>query len=267
MPVGYLEELTGAPVLFLSPHPDDAVLSCGALMRALAATCAVTVVTAFTAASPPPHTYAARSFLRRCSMPDAAGLFAARRAEDEQVCGDLGAAHEHLGYPDALFRRRAAGPPLARYASRVLPELGHRYPTYRFDVARGRIARGDHAVIDALTGAVAGLIDRTGARRVFCPLGVGRHVDHLIVRAVGERFAGCVVYYADFPYSQAASPDPGFVARHRLVARSWTRGIADKEPLIRGYRSQLAALFPSGRIPVVPETYYLPASSADTRSR
>ncbi|WP_041832323.1 PIG-L deacetylase family protein [Actinoplanes sp. N902-109] len=267
MALADLTDVAGSPVLFLSPHPDDAVLSCGALLRTLAATTAVTVLTVFTTGSPPPHTYAARSFLRSCATPDAATLFAVRRAEDEQVCGGLGAALEHLGYPDALFRRRAAGPLLSRYAGWVPPELWHRYPTYRFDVALGRISRADHALIASLGDAVAERMRSSGARAVFCPVGVGRHVDHLIVRAVGERFAGSVVYYADFPYNQRSRPDPRFLARHGLTARSWTRGLAGKEELIRGYRSQLAGLFPSGRIPLVPEIYYLPASSAATSAR
>lgn len=246
----------GASLLFLSPHLDDAVLSCGALMRSLAATRELTVVTAFTEAGPPPHSYAARSFLRQCGAPDAATLFARRRAEDQRVLAELGATHEHLGHPDALFRRRAAGTPLAGYAGRVLPELVHRYPTYRFDIARGRIARGDRALIATLIAAVAERIRQTGARRVFCPMGIGRHVDHLIVRAVGEHFADRVVYYADFPYTQYSAPDAEFLARHRLVPWSWTDGIAAKETLIRGYRTQADALFPTGRIPAVPETYY-----------
>jgi hypothetical protein len=36
----------GAPALFLSPHLDDAVLSCAALMRTIATRTSVTVVTA-----------------------------------------------------------------------------------------------------------------------------------------------------------------------------------------------------------------------------
>jgi hypothetical protein len=227
-------------------------------MRSLSATCALTVVTAFTAAGPPPHTYAARSFLRQCVMCDAAVLFAVRRAEDRRVLDGLGAAHAHLGYTDALFRRRQAGTPLARYAGRLFPELVHRYPTYRFDIAKGRIARGDRTVIDTLTAAVADRIRQSGARWVFCPLGVGRHVDHLIVRAVGERFPDRVIYYADFPYNQSAAPDPAFLTRHRLAPWSWTDGIAAKEALIRGYRTQVYAMFGTGRIPAVPETYYSP---------
>jgi LmbE family N-acetylglucosaminyl deacetylase len=248
----------GTPCVFLSPHLDDAVLSCGALMRSLSASCPLTVVTAFTAAGPPPHTYAARSFLRQCAIPDAAALFEERRAEDRRVLDDLGAAHTHLGYPDALFRCRDAGTRLTRLAGGLLPELVHRYPTYRFDIAKGRVASGDRRLIGTLTDVVAGRVEQSGARWVFCPLGVGRHVDHLIVRGVGERFADRVIYYADFPYNQSSAPDSAFLARHRLAPWSWSEGIAAKETLIRGYRTQFDAMFPTGRVPAVPETYYSP---------
>jgi LmbE family N-acetylglucosaminyl deacetylase len=245
-----------AACLFLSPHLDDAILSCGAWIQAWAGHCELTVATVFTAAGPAPHTRAARSFLRQCGAGDAAGLFAARRAEDRRVLAGLGAAHRHLGLPDALFRRRTRDVPL----SRLVPELAHRYPTYRFDIARGRIARGDRALTANLAGRVADLLTGTGARLLFCPIGVGRHVDHLIVREVGPRFADRVVYYADFPYNLTAAPDPAFVARQDLVSWAWDRGLGEKSRLIRGYATQADALFPDGRIPVVPERFYVAAS-------
>jgi LmbE family N-acetylglucosaminyl deacetylase len=250
----------GAACLFVSPHLDDAVLSCGALIQALAPRSEVTVATVFTAAGPAPHTFAARSFLRQCSASDANALFAARRAEDRTVLNGLGVECVHLGMTDALFRPREWGTPIIRRLVARLPELTHRYPTYRFDIARGRVSRGDDPLIERLAGEVANLCDRTGARLLFAPVGVGRHVDHLITRAAGERFPDRVVYYSDFPYDGFSGPDPRFIARHRLRPWRWDRGIADKAGLIQGYRSQVEALFPGGPIPTVPETYYVAAS-------
>ena len=47
-------ETAGSAVVVMSPHLDDAVLSCGALLAHLAARHRVTVTTVFTAAAPPP---------------------------------------------------------------------------------------------------------------------------------------------------------------------------------------------------------------------
>jgi LmbE family N-acetylglucosaminyl deacetylase len=262
IPAALKRVLSGAaPALFLSPHLDDAVLSCGALMQHLSPRGAVTVATVFTAADPGPHTLAARSFLHRCAHGDAASLFRARRAEDATVLRQLGVEQAHLGFADALFRRRQTANPLLRRLGRAVPELVHRYPTYRFDIARGRVARDDRAMIAQVGQAVGKLLEPTGAGVLFCPLGVGRHVDHLIVRAVGERFPDRVVYYADFPYNQSAAADPAFIARHGLLPSGWVRGLAGKGGLIRGYRTQAEALFPGLRIPVVPEVYYGAAGS------
>jgi LmbE family N-acetylglucosaminyl deacetylase len=242
----------GTPAVFVSPHLDDAVLSCAALMRAMVDVAPVTVVTLFSAAGAPPHTRAARTFLRQCGAADAATLFAQRRAEDVAVLDGLGVRHVHLGHPDALFRRRSDPSGLLRRAGWVLPELDHRYPTFRFDIDLGRVSRGDKDLRDRLFEQVAKLA--RGAV-VFAPLGVGRHVDHLLARSVGERLRA--VLYADFPYT-ARDPAGEEAAAGELQPWAWTADLAAKVPVIAGYRTQVDALFPDGEIPVWPETYYPP---------
>jgi len=156
---------------------------------------------------------------------------------------------------DALFRKRDV-PESARRAGRFLPELLHRYPTFRYDIAKGRVSRGDCVLLTRLRERVTELMARTGADLVFCPVGIGRHVDHLITRAAGEAAGDCVVYYSDFPYNQIAQADAAFLGDHDLVAGTWDEGIGSKERLIRGYRTQADALFPGGLVPAAPEVYY-----------
>ena len=63
------------------------------------------------------------------------------RAEDLDVVRRMGAIPVHLGMPEALFRRTVpTARVLAALAERI-PELSHHYPTYRFDIARGRLSR------------------------------------------------------------------------------------------------------------------------------
>lgn len=255
------ESIEGSrPWLFLSPHLDDAVLSCGALLEASVAKRQVTVATVFTESGPAPYTRAARSFLRQCVAADARSLFEARRAEDVSVLGGAGVGAVHLGETDALFRRRREpriGRPLW---CRLTPEFVHRYPTYRFDIARGKISRGDKTLISQLQQTVAELLEHTGAQLLFCPAGVGRHVDHLITRMAGEGFRDKVIFYSDFPYNQGSAPDARFLRCHGLETWTWNEAIAEKHRLIRGYATQAEALFPDGKIPEVPEIYYIPRS-------
>ncbi|MFP3580784.1 PIG-L family deacetylase [Arthrobacter sp. SIMBA_036] len=249
-----------APWLFLSPHLDDAVLSCGALMDAQARGRGIIVATVFSEATPAPHTRAARSFLRQCTMSDAGELFEARKAEDRAVLADMGIQSIHLGEVDALFRRRRKPPLLGSSAwDRLLPEFTHRYPSYRFDIAMGRIARGDMALIRELRNVVSALMSQTQAELLFCPAGVGNHVDHLITRGLGADHRDRLVMYSDFPYDMVAGPDQTHIDRMGLVPWTWAEGLHAKPGRIRQYATQADALFPDGKIPLHPETYYVPS--------
>ncbi|WP_163161706.1 PIG-L family deacetylase [Arthrobacter sp. Alg241-R88] len=247
---------TSEPWLFLSPHLDDAVLSCGALIASQVSRRDISVLTIFTECSRTPHSRAARSFLRQCSAQDARSLYEARRKEDALVLEGLGVRLRHLGAPDALFRKRREVFPGSAKLGKALPELVHRYPTYRFDIALGRVSKGDNALIKELQGTVAQQIEELKAGLVFCPVGVGKHVDHLITRMVGEVSAERTVFYSDFPYNQNQQPDEAFLRNRSLTEWHWGDGIKSKHQRVRQYATQARALFPDGSIPVAPEIYY-----------
>src|SRR6266568_284611 len=213
----------GSAVMVMSPHLDDAVLSCGALLAHLAARHLITVVTVFTAAAPPPWSLPARRQLRALGRVD----------------------------PGDFFRRGRRGPA---------------YPTFRFDAARGRVASCD-AGLAAEVSARAGEIARASqAHVVFAPLGVGRHVDHLITRRAARELGReiRIVYYSDFPYSQTAGPEPGFIRDAGLVPHPWLCGRAENASRIAGYRTQFAGLFGDGPVPTRPEIYWVAANDSAT---
>jgi LmbE family N-acetylglucosaminyl deacetylase len=252
----------GARLVVLSPHLDDAVLSCGALMAHAAGRTSVRVATFFTEAGAPPYTWSGRHYLRLAGQPDAARLYRERRAEDAEVLRRLGAGWVHLGLTDGLFRRKpTASGRHQEWMRRVLPEPSHVYPTYRLHVATGRISPYDAGTLGRARAALEQLA--SAPRTILlAPSGVGRHVDHVLVRTAAELSRHRVVYYSDFPYNQQHPLDPRFVERNELAAVEWSRGLAAKAALVRGYRSQADALFPGGRIPEVPEVYLLADGAA-----
>ncbi len=244
----------GLPVVVVSPHLDDAVLSCGALLAQLTHCCRVTVLTVFTAAAPPPWSWPARRMVRAYGM-DAETLFEQRRAQDTAVLAEVRAAVVHLGLRDALFRRvgeAATGP----------PGTGRRpaYPTFHFDVARGRIAPTDAGLAAEVGARIGEVVRASRARVIFAPLGVGRHVDHLVTRQAVQGLGPRTVYYSDFPYSETAVPDSGFVRRAALVPHPWLSGRAENANRIAGYRTEFHRLFPNGTVPARPEIYWIPAT-------
>jgi LmbE family N-acetylglucosaminyl deacetylase len=249
-----------AGVTVLSPHLDDAVFSCGALLGCLAGRQRIIVVSVFTAAAPPPWSWPARRALRALETTDAEELFGRRRAEDLEVLEELGVEAVHLGFADALFRR-AAGDGRARGRGRGRGRPAYR--TFRFDAARGRVASCD-AGLAAEVGARSDQITRgRGAGVVLAPLAIGRHVDHLITRRAAAGLGLRTIYYSDFPYSRTAAPDLRFVRRAGLVPHRWLRGRAENARRIVGYRSQ-AGLFPGGTVPTWPEVYWVAASDSAT---
>jgi len=247
---------TSEPWLVLSPHLDDAILSCAALLEAQAGNRKLIVATLFTECSPGPHTRAAKSYLRQCSAPDAPSLFAARRQEDADALADLGASFHHLGAQDALFRRRDNRRIGSSVLSKTLPELVHRYPTYRFDIALGRISRGDADLVKELLAALSEIVEEDSPGLVFSPLAVGKHVDHLITRIVGCQLGPPVVFYSDFPYNQHHQPDEGFLQSRKLMQWEWTQGLEVKQQWVHRYKTQVNAMFPSAKIPVAAEVYF-----------
>ena len=262
------------PILVVSPHLDDGVLSCGALLAALAPEHRVTVATLFTEAPPGPISLSARRYLFGCGARSAEALYRLRREEDQEVLAALGADAVHLGMVEALFRRPEQTTPgrtlTARtsearklgaraLAARWLPEVALTYPTYRYHVTAGVPAPRDEPVVRRVADEISALVASLRPATVLVPLGVGGHVDHVIARSIGERLPHLVVYYADFPYVTRSPADDTFTRDHDLMPIEWHEGVAAKERLIRGYRSQLPSLFPGGRIPPLPERYFVPA--------
>ena len=252
--------LTGVPSarwVVLSPHLDDAVLSCGNLLTALRPGPGtgqdLRVETFFTECADPP-TLSARAFLRQCGARSAAALYADRRAEDADVLSAQGVPFTHHGLQDALFRQRRGGR-LRSAAGRALPELCHVYPTYRWHVARGVVSPVDAAVAH-VEHVVNGLAAAGPGTILLAPLGVGSHVDHVLVRDAAARSGAVVVYYADVPYTSSHAPDRDFSTQHDLV-RVVLPARPAKRDLVQGYRTQAAALFPTG-VPELVDEFHVP---------
>jgi LmbE family N-acetylglucosaminyl deacetylase len=176
------------PLLVLSPHLDDGVLSCGATIAAAADDGDDVVVATFFDGCPPPEdlTPAGREFHESCGL--GADAMAVRTAEDDAALRVLGADARRFGLFEGLYRRAPAGAPL--YSG-----------TSIFDPPGGP----EGAVVSQLEGIVASLLKDLEPAAVLYPLGVGGHVDHLAVRdatvRVSAGFRGPTwLAFEDVPY-------------------------------------------------------------------
>ncbi len=193
--------------IYLSPHLDDAALSCGGLIATQARRGETVAVLTVFAASPPeraPLSAFARSLHERWREAAPPGLdfadpLAVRRAEDRRALATLGPTVRaiHHALPDCIYRAH--------------PETGQ--PLYASEEAIfGAVHSADPARDDLESAPPL----PPGAT-LYAPLGVGGHVDHQLVREAmtGWLSSGDVWYYEDFPYAAQPGALEAALVQHR----------------------------------------------------
>jgi LmbE family N-acetylglucosaminyl deacetylase len=252
---GLIEQ--GMPVVVLSPHLDAAVLSCGALLTYAVSRTPVTVVTFFTEGGQAPYTRSARRYLRQAGGRDADAVFQRRRDQDRTALEALGVTCVHAGLTEALFRRRPAN---------LSPsKLTHVYPFYRARATTGRIVAADAGMlreVREIIHRVAG----SGLSLLLAPLGVGGHVDHVLVRTAAQNSGAPVAYYREAPGTRRGAAVEAFTYRHDLVETRWPEPAEAKAELIETYGMQSRKLFRGAGDPLASEVYYSAARPAATAS-
>jgi O-antigen/teichoic acid export membrane protein/LmbE family N-acetylglucosaminyl deacetylase len=218
-----------AEALFISPHLDDAVLSCGsAIKRLVSHGTAVTVATVFTADLPAGEQPSCLA--EHCHEVWGAGdrPFEARREEDRKALAALGAHAVHLGFLDAVYRVRPDGSPVYARNQRCTVD-----------------ATDGEGCLAALESTFRALFAEHSDAVVFCPAGVGDHVDHTLVRLAVEAVAPeRLVYYDEYPYIRwTGAAAAGAATSYRL--HPMPDEVADHIAAVRHYTSQLPGLFPS----------------------
>lgn len=245
---------------FISPHLDDAVFSCASLLSNLVKSgVPVTILNVFSEASQRPYTLSVHKFLWQCGYTDAGKLFKDRRMEDAQVIEQLGAKVSNLGFVDALWRRHKVRG-VVRLLSRVIAELNYVYPVYRFGLAQGIISAHDAGLGEQISQKLKRVIPPLSKSMIFCPLAIGRHVDHLIVRDACKTAYNPerVAYWSDYPYEQQKPMEDEFIKNNALLGYAIKKNTATKNALINGYKSQLQVIFGGLRDhSQVIETYYI----------
>lgn len=168
--------------VYLSPHLDDAVFSCGgAILRQREAGERVLVVTFCTAAPDPrgPFSALALEFHRIWAL-DPSEVVAARLREDALAMERIGADYCWAGLLDAIYRAPHAYNTRARLFGALAPDDPQR---------------------PALEQIVRALRERAPEAQFYAPLGVGMHVDHQLVYDAARAAAGApLTFYDDVPY-------------------------------------------------------------------
>lgn len=171
--------------IFLSPHLDDAVFSCGGLISFLSGNgIAVEIWTIFSDQAEDPDTFTefVRSLHDRWKSGD--HPYVVRKKEDAAGSKMVGARQVHFGFLDCVYR--------------TLPDGGTPVITTNAELLEGIKPEETYLVKDIS----ARLQKRLTESSVWvCPLGLGNHMDHLITRQAAENVRQMMLYYADLPYA------------------------------------------------------------------
>lgn len=214
-------------ILVLSPHLDDAVLSCGDyILDWKKQGHEVTVITIFTKFQDKYISKSARDSLKAGGFMNAKECERIRKEEDRNAMKLLDVPYQHLDFIDGWFR--------------VL----NNKPLYKDQTLfSGKISSSDTQIIDSLGKKLSKYIDFD---QVYIPLGIGKHVDHVITKNVASEIFNkeTIRYYCDQPYAQKIRN-----WNFRLIVSSIIR-IASvlnmslkKRTLLDCYPSQMSQLF------------------------
>ena len=170
--------------IYLSPHLDDAVLSCGGIIlnqRKAGIPVEIWNWMSGIPADDLPLSDLARSVHAEWELDSVKEVYAARLAEDRLAISRVDASVRYFDFLDCIYRRDDAGTVL--------------YPDDIFVPP--------HAADGQLMEDIA-LVLQENLRTddiLVAPLTIGNHPDHVIVARAAEKIGHPLCYYADIPYS------------------------------------------------------------------
>ncbi|MDX1992211.1 MAG: PIG-L family deacetylase [bacterium] len=227
--------------VFLSPHLDDAVLSCGGLIYQLTQRREPVMIVTVMAGDPPnpvPDSPIVRDLHQRWAIGESPVVV--RRREDVASAQRVGAQVQHREYPDSVYRT---------YQGQAL------YPTEQSIF--GEVHPDD---VTSKSLAIESTLFRfvyMGIQTLYAPLGVGHHVDHQIVRDWAldiRRYHPTLklTFYEEYPYTRDVTAIQRALdwmkPRQALVPEVHTLTQADvnaKVDAVACYQSQISTFWKS----------------------
>ena len=214
--------------IYISPHLDDAVLSAGGFLYEQTQAGNPVEIWTVVCGFPPPGklTPFAQLLHQQWGTETAEETVRLRRAEDVKAANIVGVKTVHFDVPDCIYRRGPDGESLYMDIYVQPHEAEAHLPNRIAQTIVSRLRSDD---------------------QIICQLGVGGHVDHVLVRQAMERLKRPLWYTADVPYlfwkPEELAP---LVAGMKESLHSITEaGLKTWIEAILAYESQLNTLFDS----------------------
>jgi LmbE family N-acetylglucosaminyl deacetylase len=170
--------------IYLSPHLDDVIYSCGGLIWEQTLAGEVVEIWTICAADPPDEPLSPFAEALHQNWGLGKNAVQVRREEDRKASKIVGAVHRYFSYLDCIYRKS---------------DTGNHYYLSDQDLFGG-LDPGEANIIVTLTEELKDQLPP--AARIVVPLGIGNHVDHDLTRKAASRLGISLYYYADYPYAR-----------------------------------------------------------------
>ncbi|HUN54663.1 MAG TPA: PIG-L family deacetylase [Smithella sp.] len=220
--------------LYLSPHYDDAILSCGGIIHAQRRANERVGVLTLCSGLPEPIPQSALALKYLAAWSKSGDGMASRRTENAAVLSKWGVLNWECGTPDAVFR---TGGGIAYYQNRA-------------DLFCGPHPEDIYSLLPLWEERLTQLAKEEKNIILYAPLGVGGHVDHELARKFGERLGQSgwkVLFYEDYPYVELELNGVK-AAQAKFKSYQWTSrtvpiDVQAKIDALRFYHTQIGNVF------------------------
>jgi len=212
--------------IYLSTHLDDAALSAGGLIYDQTQLGISVEIWTFMCGYPPedeePSPWA-QDVHKMWDFSTAKEAINARRIEDRNAAGILGAKTVHFDFLDCIYRRSSDG-------------------SWLYNDIRQAPHEEDVDLPRKIAEAISPLILRDDV--LVCQLSVGSHVDHVIVRRAAELLGHPLVYDIDIPYLfyQPEQLEPKSAGMKENVYTVSEASLQSWQEAVLAYTSQISSL-------------------------
>ena len=215
--------------IYLSPHFDDAVLSCGGIIWEQTNKGELVEIWTICSEDPPDEGLSpiARGLHDRWEIDQNTSI--SRREEDKTACLILNCGYKYLNLPDVIYRRN----PLNNKPIIIKEE----------DLFKPLRLEESYLLI-----SLAKEIEKELPHKSYLisPLGVGGHVDHRLTRCAAEAQSIPLRYYIEYPYCRDENANV-----NKLINRTWRKekthisnaGLFAWEKAISAYTSQISTFW------------------------
>jgi len=221
--------------IYLSPHLDDAVLSCGGWIWCQVQQGHTVEIWTICAGDPPTQTLSPYAQRLHARWQIEYNTIAQRRTEDLEACALLGVKARHFPFPDCIYRTK--------------PGTEEPIVNQDEDLFHPSLPPSERLWIPELVSWLKAASPTT--YMLVSPLALGGHIDHHLTRAVAEEIAPKQLwYYADFPYANRNGLSEAMLAAdhyHSVEVNLSEEALRMWVQAITCYRSQLSTFWNSLR--------------------